>query len=256
MSTPSSAGAHRASTYELWVDAGARSLAIALNPAVMAQPGRAASKRVDMAVALADIAARTAANAGGLEMFLAGSPRGSREAALVRELVESVTPQPAGLIALRTQPVRLTLDVGTALKAMTEQFKKEFAAVQRTVEEATSEVDAEAARELAAVMDRLYQADKEQWREELTRATRKILTTWGLPASVPVDVVDVGSSGDVVFDALMDDAFEEATGRNKWPPTSHLEPDAWTASPLSYAARGRSEMARSGHSPSDDKDRA
>jgi hypothetical protein len=256
MSTPPSAGAHRATTYELWVDAGAHSLAIALNPAIMAQPGRAASERVDMAVALADIAARAAANAGGLEIFLAASPRDSRQADLVRELVESVTPKPAGLFSLRTQPVRLTLDVAATLKSMTEQFKKEFAAVQRAVEEAATEADAETARDLAAVMDRLYQADKEQWRQELAQATREILTERGLPASVPVDVVDVGPAGDVVFDALMDIAFVEATGRNEWPPTSHLEPDSWTSSPQSYATRARAEIARSRHSPSDDKDRA
>jgi hypothetical protein len=59
-----------------------------------------------------------------------------------------------------------------------------------------------------------------------------------------------------VFDALMDIAFVEATGRDEWPPTNHLEPDSWTASPQSYATRARTEIARSRHSPSDDKDQA
>jgi hypothetical protein len=233
-------GPGTSTTYGLWVETGARTLALGMQPGLADQPGRPAGARIDIAIALADIAARAAANAGSLDAFLAASPAGSTQADLVRQLVSSVTPKPAGLLSLRTEQVILRLDVGAALKRVATQFSHEFAEVQSAVEEARSAVDAEAARALAGTMDRLYQADKDQWRSEVAHAMREALTRRGLPESVPVDVVDVGAYGEPGYDALAIEAFEDATGRTTVSPT-RLEPAGWAASQETYTARAHAQ---------------
>jgi hypothetical protein len=173
--------------------------------------------RYDFAEIVGRVLTSVAANVGGLDPLLSGSPS-TWSSRYIRQLVAGTWPVDA-LLSQRTAPVRLHLDVaGYFLEyGQAWAFEEEFSTVQAAVRDAVTPEEAEPARQLAGAMSALYEEDKETYRAVYEHIVRAELTTRGLPAHVPVEVIATAPGADDVdpwWDSLADElhmlAYERA----------------------------------------------
>uniref|UniRef100_UPI003F498D12 hypothetical protein n=1 Tax=Promicromonospora sp. CA-289581 TaxID=3240013 RepID=UPI003F498D12 len=176
--------------------------------------------RYDFGEIVSRVLTTVAANVGGLDPLLSGSAS-TWSSRYIRQIVAGTWPVDA-LLSQRTAPVRLHLDVaGYFLEfGQAGAFEEEFSVVQVAVRDAVTPEEAEEARQLAGALSALYEADKETYRAAYERAVRDELTTRGLPADVPVEVIANAPGADGVdawWDSLADELHMLAYERTPRP---------------------------------------
>lgn len=190
--------------------------------------------RYDVAEIVGRVLTSVAANVGGLDALLSGSPE-SWSSYYIRQLVAGTWPVD-DLLSQRTTPVRLHLDVAGYFLEFGQAwaFEEEFSVVQLAVRDAASPDEAEQSRQLAGVMNKLYQADKEAYRAAYERTVRAELATRGLPDSISVEVIANATDVDDVdpwWDSLADELHMIAYERTPRP-AALVDPES-----LGYTAR-------------------
>lgn len=196
--------------------------------------------RYDFGEIVSRVLTTVAANVGGLDPLLSGSAS-TWSSRYIRQLVAGTWPVDA-LLSQRTAPVRLHLDVAGYFLEFGQAwaFEEEFSVVQTAVRDARTPEEGEEARQLAAAMNALYEADKEAYRAAYESAVRAELTTRGLPADVEVEVIANAPGADGVdawWDSLADELHMLAYERTPRP-AALVDPEF-----LGYTERAERHLA-------------
>lgn len=198
----------------------------------------AAAEPVDFADLAAQVLTAVAANVGGVDMLLAGRS-GSWEADLVRRLVEGTAGYEGDdLLSWRTQPVRLAFDAEDVffdfgISDLYEQERDQ--AIERADADGLTDAQRDAADDLAAAIERLWEQDQAAYTEAYQATAQRCLTERG--ATCDVELVAVPAGGALArWDGLEERIHEYARQRTPLPMTGSA-PDFTEGTPADALRR-------------------